>query len=152
MSKKKEINNNSTIPFGELLIIDAYECDPNKLNDMELCLKVLNDLTKITNMRKISEPYIVQSAGNETLGGKDPGGYSGFLIIEESHISIHTFVNRGFLTIDIYSCKSFSSEGVLEYIQALYKPKDIDVLKLGRGLKYPKDNIYDVYSGNKERK
>lgn len=143
--KKGNISKDTTIPFGELLIIDAYECDPLKLNNMELCAKVLEDLTVITGMRKISEPYIIRSSGNETLGGKDPGGYSGFLIIQESHISIHTFVNRGFLTIDLYSCKSFSSEGVIEYLQKLYSPTDIDILKLGRGLKYPRENIYDAY-------
>jgi len=37
---------------------------------------------------------------------KDPGGWSGFVIIAESHISIHTFPARRFVSIDVYTCKN----------------------------------------------
>ena len=54
------------------------------------------------DMHPISEPVIVSVGPNNR---KDPGGLSGFVLIAESHISIHTFPRRGFVTADVYSCQ-----------------------------------------------
>ncbi len=37
---------------------------------------------------------------------KDPGGISGFVMIAESHFSLHTFPARRFVTLDIYTCQN----------------------------------------------
>ena len=131
-----------TVKFGEHIIFDAYGCPISKLNDPKLCIEVIDNLAKIAEMKKISVPYVMEASGNEVLGGKDPGGFSGFVIIQESHISIHTFAKRGFVTIDLYACKPFKHEGVVEYLINTFKPKNYDVIKMDRGLKYPTDNIY----------
>ncbi len=131
-----------TTKFGEHLIFDAYGCNPKKLNDMELCYDVLNTLVKMAEMSQMTPPMVIKSEGNLVLGGKDPGGFTGFVIIEESHISIHTFAKRGFVTIDLYSCKQFPSEGIVEYLKKTFEAKDADVMKIERGLKYPDENIY----------
>ncbi len=131
-----------TIRFGPHLIFDAYGCPFEKLNNMELCFDVLNNLAIIAGMRKLTEPYVLKADGNETLGGKDPGGFTGFLVIQESHISIHTFARRGFVTIDLYSCKEFNVNGAIDYLKTTFEPKDVDIVKMDRGLKYPTDNIY----------
>ncbi len=124
------------------MIFDAYDCPYDLLNSQAVCLKVLNKLVELGKMKKLIEPYVVQASQNESFGGKDPGGHSGFVIIQESHISIHTFAKRGFVTIDLYSCKEFETDEVIEYLQKTFKPKNYDVLKIERGLKYPADNIY----------
>ena len=132
----------NTVKFGEHLIFDAYKCDPKKLNDKKFCTKVLLDLANIAGMKKLIDPVVVKASENETLGGKDPGGYSGFLIIQESHISVHTFTKRGFVTADLYSCKPFVFDGVVDYLVTAFKPKDYSIIKMDRGLKYPSKNIY----------
>lgn len=130
------------VKFGEHLIFDAYGCNPKKLDDPKLCTKVMLDVCRMGGMHPLSEPFITKASSNETLGGKDPGGYSGFLIIQESHISVHTFVKRGFVTVDVYSCKAFKSEGVVEYLKKAFESRDEQVIKMERGLKYPAKNIY----------
>jgi len=132
----------NTVKFGEHLIFDAYGCPLDKLTDKQLCITVLNKLAELAEMNPISEPYVINADSNETLGGKDPGGFSGFLIIQESHVSIHTFAKRGFVTIDLYSCKRFKTEGVMEYLIDTFEPENYDIFKMDRGLKYPSDNIY----------
>lgn len=139
------MKNGKTVKFGEHIIFDAYGCSYEKLNDMECCYNTLLDLCEIADMNKIGEPFIIRADGNDTLGGKDPGGYSGFLVIQESHISIHTFAKRGFVTIDLYSCKPFENgqtEKIFEYLIDAFEPEDYDIMKLNRGLKYPSKNIY----------
>jgi len=138
----KTYKDTKHVKFGEHLIFDAYGCDPKKLNDPKLCVKLMKDICKMGGMHELCEPFIVNASSNETLGGKDPGGYSGFLIIQESHISVHTFVKRGFVTVDVYSCKAFQSEGVVEYLKKAFGSRDEQVMKMERGLKYPVNNIY----------
>ena len=130
------------VKFGEHLIFDAYGCDPKKLGDPELCIKIMKDLCRIGEMKQLIEPVLVDARSNEVLGGKDPGGYSGFLIIQESHISIHTFIKRGFVTIDVYSCKPFKTDEMVQYLKDAMGSQDEQVIKLERGLKYPAENIY----------
>ena len=132
----------NTIKFGSHLIYDAYGCNPKKLDDLEYCKKVLNDLVKVAGMRKLAEPMLFKADSNETLGGKDPGGVSGFVIIQESHISLHSFTRRGFITIDLYSCKEFIASNVVNYLDKAFEAKNTDIIKMDRGLKYPSDNIY----------
>jgi S-adenosylmethionine decarboxylase len=96
-------------------------------------------------MKKLGEPFVIRADGNDTLGGKDPGGYSGFLVIQESHISIHTFAKRGFATIDIYSCKPFENgvtDKIVGFLIESLEAQDYDVMKINRGLKYPLKNIH----------
>lgn len=145
MFREIEINQKNTpkIKFGEHLIFDAYGCNPKKLNDMEFLHNLLYRIAEKADMHVLAPAYLVKADGNETLGGKDPGGYSGFLLIMESHISIHTFVKRGYVTIDLYSCKPFNSEGIVEFLEYELDAKDYSVFKMDRGLKYPAENIYE---------
>lgn len=128
--------------FGQHLIFDAYGCKLDMLNNTKKTEEIINKLVEIAEMHKLLEPVIVDVVSNTAVGGKDPGGNSGFVIIQESHISIHTFALRGFVTIDVYSCKQFEVTGIIDYLCEVYEPEDHDVLSLDRGLKYPIDNIY----------
>lgn len=99
-------------------------------------------MAELAKMKPLIRPILIKAEGNETLGGKDPGGYSGFMIIQESHISIHTFVRRGFVTIDLYSCKEFDATKVVTFLKEIFEAQDVDILKIDRGLKYPKENLF----------
>ncbi len=96
-----------TLQFGYHLTLDLYHCDPKALSCMETCYRALEELPTRIGMRPLSPPFVVRSDGTEAQGGIDPGGNTGFIIIEQSHISLHTFVRRGFVSIDVYSCKAF---------------------------------------------
>jgi S-adenosylmethionine decarboxylase len=69
---------------------------------METVFGVLRDLPDLLGMQKITTPYVVHCAGNDK---KDPGGFSGFVMIAESHISVHTFPQKAFVSVDVYTCQ-----------------------------------------------
>jgi len=89
--------------FGSHVMIDGYGGSVDKLNDPELIKEALEELTKKIGMRKISDPFIKEVSKQSE---KDPGGISAFILIAESHITIHTFADRRYLTADVYSCKT----------------------------------------------
>ena len=87
---------------GSQLIIDAFECN-QKLESIEAIEKFLLDIADDIDMTPISEPKVI----NHKAEKEEDSGITGFLIIAESHISIHTYPKKKFASIDIFSCKEF---------------------------------------------
>jgi S-adenosylmethionine decarboxylase len=133
------METNSTMYFGEHVTIDGYGGDAVLLNDKDLVLGVLNELPGLLDMSKLSEPEIYFAPGNDT---KDPGGWSGFVVIAESHISIHTFPGRQFVSADVYTCKNgMDAEYIVEYFTNKFTLADVEMNFIKRGTRYPSHNI-----------
>lgn len=130
----------STINFGEHLTIDGYGGSYEKLNNENLVFETLDSLPGLVGMDKLSVPQVFFAKGNDD---KDPGGWTGFVVIAESHISIHTFPARGFLSADIYTCKNgMDTEYILNYFKNKFSLSEIEKNFIKRGTRYPKENIY----------
>ena len=126
--------------FGEHLTIDGYGGNKDKLNNESLVKQCLQELPGKLGMKILMGPQIVHAPSNDK---KDPGGWTGFVVIAESHMSIHTFPDRGFVSIDIYSCKNgMDTDLVLKYFKEKFDLKDIEKNFIKRGTRYPKKNIY----------
>jgi S-adenosylmethionine decarboxylase len=129
----------SCCTFGEHLTIDGYGGDPNKLNSQDLVYNCLNELPELLSMNKLDSPHVYFAPGNDK---KDPGGWSGFVVIAESHISIHTFPKRKFVSIDVYSCKSGMNVPFIEnYFKAEFALQEIETNFIIRGTRYPGCNL-----------
>ena len=128
-----------TVNFGEHLTIDGYDGDYDKLNDKDLVLKALSELPEKLGMTPMIEPVIKEAEDN---GIKDPGGWSGFVMILESHISIHTFPGRHFVSADVYTCKNgMQTDFILEYFKEVFGLGDIEHQLIKRGTEYPAHNL-----------
>lgn len=133
-------NNNLTEQFGIHLMLDGYGADPYKLKDRNSLLEMLRNIPVAMGMHAISEPLVVEVGPKNR---KDPGGLSGFVLIAESHLSFHTFPNRGFVTIDVYTCQNdIDSDRLVSLLTEAFSLKSFDVFIQKRGNNYPK---YDIY-------
>lgn len=75
---------------------------------------------------------------------KDPGGWTGIVVIAESHISVHTFAKRGFVSVDVYTCKNdMDNDLIIDYVTKAFDLKDIETNFIKRGTRYPEANIYE---------
>ncbi|MFH1566349.1 MAG: S-adenosylmethionine decarboxylase [bacterium] len=128
--------------FGLHLMLDFYGCAPKLLGDKKLCYDLLDKLPPFLGMQALTPPFVINAPGNEERGGKDPGGFSCYIIIAESHISLHTFVKRGFVSIDVYSCKEFDSNFATKYFEDAFKPEGKEVNLINRGSYYPPQNTH----------
>src|SRR5947209_214991 len=63
----------------------------------------------------------------------NPPGVTGFLLLAESHISIHTWVDEGFAALDIFTCGVMDTDKVLEVIRDGLKPRHASVRRIVRG-------------------
>lgn len=124
--------------FGLHLTFDAYQCDEKVLDSRQKCALYLNQLVSRLHMKKLLEPVVVKAKANDK---KDPGGYSGFVMIQESHISIHTFVKRRFVTIDAYSCTDFDYRQAIAFSKTFFRARAVETNVIVRGKKYPMSNV-----------
>jgi S-adenosylmethionine decarboxylase len=114
------------------LIVDGYGGDPRTLRDSDLVYGFLDACPDEIHMTKIAPPQVY------TYRGKRPEdwGLSGFVLIAESHISVHTFPDRGHVNVDIFSCKSFDVEDALAVVKETFGVPRTNVWTLERGLEY----------------
>ncbi len=133
-------NKMKTLNFGEHLMIDGYFGNKEKLDNKDLVSELLNKIPDELGMSKLSEPVVYFAKSNDK---KDPGGWSGFVVIAESHISIHTFPKKGFVSADVYSCKDgLDKDLVLRRFKEAFDLKDIETNFVKRGTKFPIENLY----------
>lgn len=130
----------TTENFGEHFMLDGYLGDESLLNDKDVVLNCFKDLPTALGMHTLVDPVVVFAEGDDK---KDPGGWSGFVIIMESHISVHTFPKRGFVSIDVYSCKNgMDTDKIQNYFKDIFKLKEVETNFVKRGTKYPTFNLY----------
>ena len=114
------------------LVIDGYGGCTAKMWDQELLRDFLVNYPANLGMNRITEPKVLEYIGPNTADS----GISGFVIIAESHISVHTFPHRQYVNIDIFSCKSFDSDQALADARNLFELEDVKTWLLERGLEW----------------
>lgn len=130
-----------TTQFGEHITIDGYNGDYKLLDSRETVLSTLSNLPTKLGMTILQQPIVISAPDN---GLKDPGGWTGFVIIAESHISIHTFPRRGFVSADIYTCRNgMDTQTIIDYFTDTFKLSDIETNFIKRGTRYPIKNIVE---------
>ncbi len=115
--------------FGPHLMLDLRQCNQEKLKDYSLIFNILHELPKKIGMTKITQPYVFPYSG---LVPEDKG-ITGTVIIAESHISIHTFQEKDYCFVDVFSCKEFSVEFAAEYLINAFESKEFDKHIVHRG-------------------
>jgi S-adenosylmethionine decarboxylase len=65
-------------------------------------------------------------------------GITGIVIIAESHLSIHSFEEKGYTFIDMFSCKGFDINKALKYTLELFQPESYEVNLVKRGSDFPR--------------
>lgn len=60
-------------------------------------------------------------------------GISGVAVLAESHISIHTWPERGYAALDVFMCGAARPEAAVDVLREAFAPRDIRVRELFRG-------------------
>ena len=112
------------------LVIDGYTGSHSLLEDQEHVRAFLDDFPDRIGMTKIITPHVL------TYNGPVPEdwGVSGFVIIAESHISVHTFPARSFVQVDVFSCKDFDTDLALRDVKESFGLVEANTWVLERGL------------------
>jgi len=120
--------------FGPHLVMDARGCASRRLDDLSALYRLLDSFPAKIGMTKIMPPYVF--AHGEA--GTAEYGLSGFVLIAESHISIHTFPGTGQVKVDIFSCEQFDVEEAIRLLREHFRFKQCTHRVLQRGMEFPR--------------
>jgi S-adenosylmethionine decarboxylase len=124
--------------YGPHLVLDGYECDPKRLADLECIYDFLDRAPEVIGMTRIMPPYVFKFNPQPPRPPED-AGISGFVIIAESHISVHTYPERAYLSADFFSCKAFPVETAIDFLVRHFGIGRWEHRVFDRGLEYPRD-------------
>ena len=113
------------LPYGTHLIFDMSGCDARELDDLKYLEEVM--IAAAT----ASEMHIVQTARKKF----DPVGVSIILLLEESHMSIHTYPRFGVAMFDIFTCGDKDALRAFSVIVNDIRHEYVILNKMRRGVK-----------------
>jgi len=122
--KVKKIHNQ-----GNHLILDGVNVNGKLLNDKKLIRNILKELPSVVNMHTLTKPKIIKAKPKEW----DTGGITGFVILSESNISIHTYPEEGRFYLDLFSCMEFDVDKAVDYLKDKLQLKNFKKTLLKRG-------------------
>ena len=114
------------------LLIDGFGGDLQNMKDEDFVYRFLDVFPSEIGMTKISTPHVTTYHGPK----EEDWGVSGFVLIAESHISVHTFPERAYVNIDVFSCKDFDHEQALAQVRDIFSLDQVKLWVIGRGLDY----------------
>lgn len=122
--------------FGRHIIADLGGCSRIRLGSVSI-------------VKEIMEEAVLRSGAtiiNSHFHKFSPEGVSGIILLSESHASIHTWPDKGYASIDIYTCGEhvFPSLAV-DHICAGLCAETVHVTSLERGLEtHPGEYVHRV--------
>lgn len=117
-----------TDPLGVQLLAELWDCreeidDPAKVEEVML------------EAARVSGAVIIGSMFHEF----EPQGVSGVVVIQESHLTIHTWPEHAYAAIDIFTCgEHVSPWKALEYVAGQFGTDEVHVTQINRGMKVRK--------------
>jgi S-adenosylmethionine decarboxylase len=121
--------------LGRHVLIEYYGCNKNILENCKLIEKIMNDAARksgatiVTNIFHQFSPY----------------GVSGAVIIKESHLSIHTWPEHKYASVDVYTCgDKVDPWKAAHYLEEKLEARKSESIEIPRGMNYKinKKNIY----------
>jgi S-adenosylmethionine decarboxylase len=108
---------------GQHLIVDLW--DATRLDDKEFIEETFRQAVEA------AKATLLHLHLHRFSGG---GGVSGVAVLAESHISIHTWPERGFAAVDIFMCGDAEPMKAVEVFRRAFCPRHTSVAEHKRGI------------------
>lgn len=93
--------------IGQHLMVDGVFDPPLGPETVE---EILTELPAVIGMHILHGPEVVE-------GCPENPGWTGFVIIDKSHISVHTFDEGNRVSVDVFSCEPFDVEEARRFLE-----------------------------------
>ena len=110
--------------IGRHVISELWGCNLSTLNNVNEIEQIFVDAA----LRSGAEVREV------TFHKFAPQGVSGVVIISESHLTIHSFPEHGYASIDVYTCGDLDPIVAVEYIAEALNARKREHIEIPRGM------------------
>lgn len=105
--------------YGKHVILTAGACN-EALLDKDRIADFCRDMVRRIDMVAFGEPFV------ERFGEGDEVGISAVQLIQTSAITIHTNDGARDMYLDVFSCKDFTEEQVVECVNDWFSPETLE--------------------------
>jgi len=111
--------------LGRQILVEFYDCDTDKINDVEFIETSFLNATRASGATIISHNFHKFS----------PHGVSGVVVIAESHVSIHSWPEYNYAAVDIFTCGDTIDPWVIqEHLKESFNSKNTSSMEMKRGM------------------
>lgn len=110
--------------IGRHLIAEYYECRRGTLDEVSTVKQAMIDAANAIGATVLGENF----------HQFEPHGVSGTVVIAESHLSIHTWPENGYVAVDIYTCGGLDPRVGFELLRQRLGAGGCRVQEIVRGL------------------
>ena len=99
-------------------------CDPSILSDIDRIAVMM------VQAAKLAGATVMESAFHRF----EPQGVSGTVILAESHLSVHTWPEKGYAAFDVFMCGDAEPRKAIDVFKRAFKPGRVVVGEHKRGV------------------
>lgn len=123
--------------LGNHILVEFMGCDPHIMNDVS---SIERDM--VGAAQKAGATVI-----NSTFHHFSPYGVSGVVVIQESHLAIHTWPEYGYAAVDLFTCGEMDAWISFDYLKECFGAKQYSALEMKRGaIQLLERNNFDISS------
>jgi len=109
--------------LGNHILVEFMNCDPHIMNDVAAIERDMVDAAKKAEATVI----------NSTFHHFSPYGVSGVVVIQESHLAIHTWPEYGYAAVDVFTCGEMNAWIAFDYLKESFQAKSYSAIEMKRG-------------------
>ena len=121
------------------LLVEYHGCDT----------RILNQVSRIESLLRAAAEASGATVVTSTFHHFSPQGVSGVVVVEESHLSIHTWPECGYAAVDFYTCGDCVPMRGHEFLHKALGAERAEVMDIQRG-NYPPGNSMRIRQHFKE--
>jgi S-adenosylmethionine decarboxylase proenzyme len=111
--------------LGEHILADFFGCDGETLDDVKKIQEIMREAAHRANAAIVSHEFHRFS----------PWGVSGAVIIQESHLTIHTWPEHRYAAVDLFTCgESLDLWKAMDYLREKLGCSGMETTEMGRGI------------------
>jgi S-adenosylmethionine/arginine decarboxylase-like enzyme len=107
--------------WGWSTCVDCAGCDPEAINDQEVCRDFIEAMLLGLDMVPIGDPHIMWCETNDPM----KAGISCFQLLQDSNITFHLCSATNEAYCDVFSCKPYEQSVVIELVKEYFRPKAV---------------------------
>jgi S-adenosylmethionine decarboxylase proenzyme len=111
--------------LGRHILVEFYGCNKSKLDDLKFVERTM------VGAAEYSKATVV----DEVFHKFNPHGISGVVVIQESHLTIHTWPEYGYAAVDVFTCgHTVDPWDAFFYLNREFEAESNTTMELKRGL------------------
>jgi S-adenosylmethionine decarboxylase proenzyme len=111
--------------LGRHLLVELYGCDA----------KAITDVRRVEEIMVGAAKHAKATIVDVVFHSFNPHGISGVIVIQESHLTIHTWPEYNFASVDVYTCgNKVNPWTAYKYLAKHFRAKNVTALEMKRGV------------------